>query len=339
MLAQAAVNARYRVLVIDLFSDQETEMIAEQVYLVADLSLQPVQRVVKQIRIKYQVTFVVYGSGLESQQKTLQWLSTCFQIAGNKVSVIEQLTDSHSFFNHLGLLAIPYPEISYRAPFVPEDYLIKSMNSTGGVGVSLCHREARMDEYYQKRITGQVGSVLFCVQTKCIKVIGFHRQWTRSKNDFVFSGIIREQILPPSVQQQVYQWVEKLVAHYGLQGLASLDFIWDSERCYFLEINPRPPASMMLYPELDLFSVQMDQSKINWTISNKIYALQIIYATQSCLIKPDFLWPSISYDRPKIKAKIRAGEPICSIMVSAVTNQQALSCLLEQQQIIENTIY
>jgi len=150
---------------------------------------------------------------------------------------------------------------------------------------------------------------------------------------------MREQILPLSAQQQVYQWVEKLVEHYDLQGLASLDFIWDGERCYFLEINARPPASMMLYPELDLFSIHIAKSKIDLTVSSKIYALQIIYATQTCLIKPHFLWSEMSYDRPKVKTKIKAGEPICSIMASAATKQQVLACLLEQQHIIENTIY
>jgi len=341
MLAQAAVSAKYRVLVVDLFSDQDTEQSAEQVYPVADLSLKSVQRVVKQIKISYKVAFVVYGSGLESQPKTLQWLSTCFLILGNKVEVIEQLTNLHSFFNRLDLLAIPYPDVSYRVPLISDDYLIKSMKSAGGAGVSFCNRKATMGEYYQKRIVGQVGSVLFCAQAKHVEVIGFHRQWTRAEHDFVFSGIIREQILPLSVQQQVHQWVEKLVAHYDLQGLVGLDFIWDGERCYFLEINARPPASMMLYPELDLFSAHTQRviSKISTAISHKIYALQIIYATQSCLIKPDFSWPKMSYDRPKATTKITKGEPICSIMASAATNQQALASLLEQQQIIENSIY
>ncbi len=339
MLAQAAVSAKYRVVVIDLFSDQETEQVAEHVYLVASLSLKFIQPVIKQIKTRYKIVFVVYGAGLENQQTTLQWLSRCFPVVGNQICVIERLTDTRIFFKDLDTLGIPYPKVSYCVPLAPKEYLIKSIKSAGGTGVSHCNRRAGTDEYYQKRITGQVGSVLFCAQAQYLNVIGFHRQWTRSKTDFVFSGVMREQILPQPIQQQVYQWIEKLAAYYSLRGLASLDFIWDGGRCYFLEINARPPASMMLYPELDLFSAHCAQSQIRGTISHKIYALQVIYATRPCLIKPNFSWPKMSYDRPKANTRITIGEPICSIMASATTNQHALASLLEQQHIIENTIY
>jgi len=135
----------------------------------------------------------------------------------------------------------------------------------------------------------------------------------------------------------VHNWLDKLVRVYGLKGLASLDFIWNGESCYFLEINPRPPASMMLYPELDLLSAHITGS-LTATVDNSMRALQIVYARQMHTIPAEIDWPVWSFDRPKPHSSIQVGEPICSIMAQEATAEQTLAQLLARQTHIENFI-
>jgi len=105
-----------------------------------------------------------------------------------------------------------------------------------------------------------------------------------------------------------------------------------------LEINLRPPASVMLYPELDLISAHISGQLSTNVKDSSIRAMQIIYAVQPSQVKSLVEWPEWSFDQPENNACIQAGQPICSIMAHAKTVQQALVQLLGRQKIIENTI-
>ena len=358
MLANAAKQAGYRPLVIDLFGDQDTTAIAEQFWRVDDLSLVSIRDIIPVVLSKYNVATLVYGSGMENQPETLAYLAQSFKILGNSPATCQQLNDKISFFKQLGKLSIRYPEVRFSLPQDKTGWLIKPRKNIGGLGISHCDRVATEDEYYQRFYTGQSGSVLFCSDGLNFDLIGWQRQWSRSAEDFSFSGIIRDCILPLEAQQEVLLWLTKLVAEYKLKGLASLDFIWNGQYCYLLEINPRPPASMMLYPELDLFTAHntgrlRDENSVipesnlsfdsiaasekQWNKS--IYALQIVYARQGCCIPKNIKWPEWSCDHPHIVGNIPANVPICSIIAQEKTVQLTLDSLLVRQQFIENNLY
>ncbi|NOQ63231.1 MAG: ATP-grasp domain-containing protein [Methyloprofundus sp.] len=339
MLAHAAKQAGYRPLVIDLFADQDTLKIAEQLWQVEQLSITAIQQAIIEIQAKYKVPCFVYGSGIENQPETLAYLVKHFTLIGNDASLCQQLSDKRSFFKQLSQLNIAYPEVQFHRPEDSQSWLIKPIHHAGGQGISDCNRTASINEYYQKFCTGQAASVLFCSDGKQFDVIGFQRQWTLAEDDFSFAGIIQDYIFPNEVQNEVLLWLTKLVANYQLKGLASLDFIWNGTQCYFLEINPRPPASMMLYPSLDLFTAHLTGKHTEKLKDKHIHALQILYAKQGCRIPKNMQWPAWSFDLPAFNSKIAAKQPICSIIARAKTTQQTLDVLLQQQQLIENHIY
>ncbi len=338
MLAQAAKQAGYASLVIDLYADQDTEALAEKVCRVDDLSLARVRITVESLAKVYAIKCVVYGSGLEFSPETLSWLAVNLQLKGNESVVLQQFSNKEHFFRQLKVLQICYPEVCFSKPRESSGWLLKSMQSAGGVGVRRADSDAGANEYYQRFCVGEVGSVLFCANGKQAQVIGFHRQWAAGRHDFTFAGIMRAPILPKRKQQQVQEWLERLVAHYQLQGLGSLDFIWDGRQCYFLELNARPPASMSLYPELDLFTAHLTGQVTILQPDTLVRGLQIVFARKRCHIK-QIQWPQWSYDRPKIQTEIMKGEPVCSIMAQGMTVQQLEESLLEKQQFIENNIY
>ena len=339
MLAHAAKKKGYRVLVIDLFADQDTLEIAEQLWQVEQLSITAIQQAIIEIQANYKVQCFVYGSGMENQPETLAYLVQYFTLIGNSASLCQKFSDKRSFFKQLSQLNIPYPAVKFQRPKDSKAWLIKPIYHAGGQGISRCNRAASTNEYYQKFCAGQAASVLFCSDGKQFDVIGFQRQWSLADDDFSFAGIVQDCLLPQKVQQEVLVWLATLVAHYPLKGLASLDFIWDGTQCYFLEINPRPPASMMLYPSLDLFTAHLTGKHKEKLKDNHIHALQILYAKQECSIPNSMKWPTWSFDLPTINSKIAAKQPICSIIARAKTTQQALDALRVQQQLIENTIY
>jgi len=338
MLAKLARKANYKVIVIDLFADQDTQAIAEQVCQVESLALSEVRNVVELLQLHFKVRLVLYGGGLEGQQSTLAWLAKNFQVAGNKPKVFEQFRDKKEFFSQLNKYNIQYPESRFSPPEDGLRWLIKPVDHVGGAGIKISSKGAGTNEYYQRFCLGQAGSVIFCADGQQAQVIGFHRQWPLSQNNFTFAGIIRDQILPENEQERVTGWLEKLVGYYHLQGLGSLDFIWDGQQCYFLEINLRPPASVMLYPELNLISAHISGVLPTQVKDSSIRAMQIIYAVQPSQVESLVEWPEWSLDRPEKKACIQAGQPICSIMAHGKTVQQTLVQLLGRQKIIENTI-
>jgi len=339
MLAQAANKAGYSPLVIDLFADEDTQEEALECVQVQDLSLLSVQTVIQNLLQQYNIQSVVYGSGMEGHLDTLSWVESVCVLSGNSAETLADMLNPRVFFPVLTQLKIPHPEVHFSLLEPSSCYLIKSPQQSGGLGIQRSDRGLLKDEYYQQYIGGESGAVLFYVSSdKAIQVIGFHRQWTVSPNDFSFLGIIKDSFLPKEAQKTVLSWLDKLVKHSAIKGLGSLDFIWDGERCYFLELNLRPSASMMLYPELDLLSAQITGIAPVILASEKVRGLQVLYAEFDCQIQLDFQWLNGCFDRPSRATRIKAGEPICSIMSAGSTIQETESQLQQYASIIKNNV-
>ncbi len=337
MLAQAAKNANFIPLVVDLFADQDTQDIAEKVIKVKNLSLPYLQVEVLKLQNEYAIQAVVYGSGLEDEIESLIWLETQYPIYGNSSAVNANYSDNKRLFQQLEQLNIPYPEVSFFVPDNTAVYLKKSSKSSGGQEVKFCTAELKGGEYYQRYKEGESGSVLFLAAKQGMQIIGFHRQWTVSAKDFSFAGIIKQNMLPEKEAEQVGVWLNELVGLYDFKGLGSLDFIWDGKQCYFLEINCRPPASMMLYPELDLFSAHISEAWVLKKVDSSIKGLQVIYAVEDCLIKSP-QWPKWSFDRPKNTTRIQSGQPICSIMADGKSVLQVEEMLQDRKIFLQNNV-
>lgn len=339
MLATMARSSGYMPLIIDLFADEDTETVAEKVWQVEDLSLPMVQQAIEDLLCNYKIQWLMYGSGLENHPETLEYLSHRYPIIGNDYAVIKQLNIKKIFFQQLDALEIDYPEVQFYAPDNRAAWLIKPMKHLGGLGIRYCDRQIKENEYYQKFFQGEAGSILFCADGEGFELIGFHRQWTIAQNNFTFAGIIKTVHLPEECQKTVCNWLHKLVKFYHLKGLASMDFLHKDNNCVFLEINPRPSVSIMLYPELDLLNAHITGHLTTPVVDKSIRALQIIYAQQACQIRAEFEWPWWSIDRPKCHTNIPANHPMCSIMAQGKTTEQTIAQLRARQTYIENIFF
>ncbi|PKO50109.1 MAG: hypothetical protein CVU28_13670, partial [Betaproteobacteria bacterium HGW-Betaproteobacteria-21] len=105
--------------------------------------------------------------------------------------------------------------------------------------------------HYQRLTPGRPMSVLFLADGRRSRVLGVNRQIVHhlGRQPFVFRGCIGPVPVQPVVRDALHGIVDALTADFGLRGLNGLDFLLDGKRLAVLELNPRLPASIALYPD------------------------------------------------------------------------------------------
>jgi predicted ATP-grasp superfamily ATP-dependent carboligase len=338
MLAQAAVNIGLNVFVIDCFADQDTQALATDLVQVTSLTIQSIYPAIK--RFKKNCYFCLYGSGFEAYPESLELLEQHFQVLGSSAKILRALQNKPLFFQGLQQLNIPYPEVFFKQPPPHKTYLIKPFASLGGDNIRFVSpvekkMPANASFYYQQYLKGEALSMLFVGDGTQAHVIGYQRQWT-CPHSFLFSGIMTQPNLKERHKKKLFHWVNQLTLHYHLLGLCSLDFMLYEDRCYVLEINARPPASMALY-DSRLLKIHLTacQSKLITAplFSQKAYwAYQIIYARRKIHFLKSLHWEKCYRDLPPLGRIILPNYPICSMIMSGNNPDSLLDNLQAKQE-------
>lgn len=346
MLAEAAVKAGLKPLVVDLYADLDTRGHAVAVRQIPSLAQEHIAPALEDLIGRFAVRHLIYGSGFENYPESLIYLDERLTILGNSPDVFIRLQNKVEFFSVLNALNIPYPQVAFEAPDDARNWLVKPMHGQGGLGIRRYdpnHRPAS-GGYWQKFQAGTPHSVLFLADGQQARVIGFNTQWTvglSEKREFIFSGLINDCDLPPEQKMLIADWLTKCVRAFGLKGLSSLDFINAGEKNHVLEINPRPSASMQLYDDLLIPHIAASRCVlIGYSLhATGFRAYQIVYAPHDLLIPGGFEWPEWTMDRPDAGIMCRTGQPICSIIAHQNGSRQVLEQLaIRQQQLINQTI-
>jgi len=344
MLAQSASKSGIRALVIDCFADFETQEMALESIKVDNLAVANVSVAISLLNKQYSIAYVVYGSGLECYQDTLKYLEQKFIVLGNSFDVFSLVQNKYSFFLRLNKLDIPYPEISFQAPKQKTDWLIKPLQGEGGIGIKRYAGDSNANGafFWQQFCQGTPSSVLFIANETEYQIIGFHKQYVTQINEdeFVFSGLINQPKMNEVIVHQLNEMLQKLVPEFSLKGFNSVDFIVNDNKCYVLEINARPSASLNLY-DFDFFSAQINsclgKGLLNSVGFLKAYqAYQIIFAETDIIINKHLIWPSWVSDIPWEDSIINTGMPICSIIAGGKNEQQVEDLLLVRQKQLKN---
>ena len=344
MLVQLAVWAGYTPIAIDCFADTDTQTLALDTVKVDSLGLPDMRIAVESVAELHGLTHVIYGSGFEGYMESLQFLQSQFVVLGNSVELMQLLQDKQAFFDQLEQLGICYPQSVLSKPFDDAEWLLKPMRGEGGVGISVFSRNDCADSkdvYWQRRLNGEVYSVLFVASQGQMKQLGFNRQWPvdAEAGDFVFSGICNHAELAPESRSLLTEWLEKLVGVYPLQGVGSLDFILHDQQCYLLEINARIPASAQLYGQSILtLHCQACAGVLGEIKPVEPLGYQVVFAAQDTVIPAGIVWPDWSIDRPADGAFIGKGRPVCSIIAGGIDADQVVKHLRHQKNIIEQLL-
>ena len=362
MLAQAAKNAGFKPLVIDLFADMDTQGYAEDCRQVKSLAEQDLAPAVDYFVERYAVSKVIYGSGFEGYPESLYYLNSRLVVLGNHPDAFARQLDKQVFFSTLDQLNIPHPEVVFSAPVdCSDDWLLKPMQGQGGAGIKRYHAGDIADNsiYWQRFQAGTPHSALFLADGQQLQVIGFNSQWSvrlSETQEFVFSGVINSCDLSDMHKAEITVWLKQMVPVFGLKGLNSLDFIHKDGCSYVLEINPRPSASMQLYDQ-DLLGRHIQACVEGQSVGrNSVVCLaawqgyhsvqyaikpllrptgyQIVYAEHDLVIPDQFEWPDWCMDLPKSGDMCRVEQPICSIIAHQKNSRSVVEQLRTKQQLI-----
>jgi len=128
-----------------------------------------------------------------------------------------------------------------------------------------------------------------------------------------------------------------LAGAFGLRGLFGVDFVWDGERAWTLEVNPRPTASLEAIEAaygVDVFAAHLrgcagELPRIDARRSGAA-GKAVLFAAEDLVIGDSLRWMERGVrDIPHPGERIAAGRPICTIVATAATPRDALASLEE----------
>ncbi len=328
-LARSAVRGGYQPLVLDSFADLDTCAFASRCVRVKTqqgrFDVDDVLRNVDSLTPPEGKIGFVYGAGLESAASLLEQLDSRLTVYGNSADVLATVNDPRAFFGLLDELSIPHPRVQFSLAEANDTWIVKRAGASGGWHVDRWKdtSDHPPGSYLQQRIDGQAMSAVFVADGFRAAVLGFNTLWTQqhhsTKSSFAYGGAINRAQLSLAQRCELARFVSDLARTLKLRGLNSVDFIKQDERCYVLELNPRPSATLALYDSdvaggllsWHLRSCRGRLTRMPQWRGCRVRAHSIVYAMCDLQIPHNLHWPMWSTDRPRPGTRIAHGEPVC----------------------------
>ena len=346
-LAQSAVNAGYRPLVVDFFGDQDTLDVAHDHVLLsgtlADGILEDaLLAALETLARRYSPVGVVCGSGFEDRPELLNGAAARWRLFGNRAAIVKRAKSPQSLSEICRRLEIPFPEFSLTKPEHPTNWLAKRVGGAGGGHIRPASQPPSRTAYYQRKVPGTPVSALFLADGTGATVIGFSTQWTlgTATKPYRYGGAVRPAVVAAEMVPLLSSTVDRVAGGTSLVGLNSVDFQVDGERFWLLDVNPRPGATLDIFepPGQSLFALHMAACAGNLsaapTYPAGAKAAAIIYADRDIASVPALEWPNWTADRPQPGISIRAGEPVCTVYGCDLSASVAKALTDERRQMV-----
>ena len=337
-LLASAIRGGYSAVVIDGFCDREVRKHAVSSTRVAlrkegGLDDDALAEAIKQTSKRYAKSLktLVFGSGIEGCETSLEVI---------RQSGIKQKGNQHEYrqYSKNKTLERSSGQIMSMPDNTPP-YLYKSVVGSGGVHIYRDddYQDIKPDYYRQSYLPLTGISHLFLADGNQIETVGFSVQW-HSKHDarhpFCYGGAISACFLDQSCIAQA----EAVAKKFDLIGLNNIDYLYDGSRLYFLELNPRPSATMTLYDEdyadgLLHAHIKACEGKglVRPSKVASVYrTFAIIYTDKAIKLPNDFEWPIEAKNVPMEDPAgyyFEKNAPICTLHVNADNTVDALTCL------------
>jgi uncharacterized protein len=257
-LAESARQAGWDVVALDLFGDLDTRRASRRWLRIgepADLAIDPqrLRTALAEASAEPGVVGWVAGSGFEADPSLL----ACGEphrlpLLGMDADAVAAVRDARRFFAVLDRHALPHPPTVFAPPVPAHGWLAKRAGGSGGWHI----RDAAAlgapspDTYWQRLQPGTPMSALFVADGRRARVVALNRLLVQpvGGHPHVYAGAIGP-IADAALHEAAERALEALVPAFALRGLGSLDFIAAHGRPWWLEVNPRPSASMLLHAQ------------------------------------------------------------------------------------------
>jgi predicted ATP-grasp superfamily ATP-dependent carboligase len=284
----------------------------------------------------------VAGSGFESHPEWLEAGARILPLWGTAGPDVRRVRDPLHFFECLRAHAIAHPPVCFAPPRAPGPWLHKNSGGCGGWHVRRgAEGRPGRGSYWQLERAGPALSATFVANGEDAALLGFNRQQAQAigERPFVFAGVVGP--VPPSdaMQRSIGDAVRTLARAFRVRGLASLDFVLHGERAEVIELNPRPPASLALYPRVGghgalqahLLACQQRVLPQVPAAYDGVRGVEIVFARRALQLDATRAariadWPG-AHDLPHAGATFGPGDPLCSLSARGVDAAQVQALL------------
>ncbi|HET9740941.1 MAG TPA: ATP-grasp domain-containing protein [Solirubrobacteraceae bacterium] len=284
---------------------------------------------------------VVYGASLENHPALVARLAERHALLGNPSSTVRAVRDPAQLGAALGDL--PYPRTTVTAPSSGR-WLRKPLRGGGGIRVRAWRGGAvPAGTFLQERIDGIACSAAAVGDGKDAVVLGLTEQLVGRRAFGVRGHRWCGNLVPPRMPAgellaQASAICSCLASAFALRGLFGVDFMWDGERAWTVEVNPRPTASLEAIDAahgVGVFDAHLrgcagELPRVDAERSGAA-GKAVLFATEDVVVGDSVHWLERGVrDVPHPGERIAAGRPICTVVTTAATPEDALAGLEEQ---------
>jgi len=335
MLADLAQRDGRRVVAFDLFGDLDLRRSAGRVVTGGGLTA------LVDAAVAEAPGAVVYGASFENHPALVARLAERHALLGNPPGTLRAVRDPAQL--GAALAGLRYPRTTVTAPFSGR-WLRKPLRGGGGIGV----REWRggalpAGTFLQERIDGVACSAAAVGNGREAVVLGLTEQLVGQGAFGVRGHRWCGNLVPPRIpsgelMDQARATCSRLAAAFALRGSFGVDFIWDGERAWTIEVNPRPTASLEAIEAA--YGVAVFDAHLRGCAGELPHiearrsgaaGKAVLFATEDVVVRDSAGWLERGVrDVPHPGERIAAGHPICTVVASAATPRDALASLGEQ---------
>ncbi len=263
VLAEAAARERLDAVALDLFGDRDTCRAASAWLPIGTpdtLQIDPValQAALESLARRGDVQGWVAGAGFEGRPELLEAGAERLPLLGTAGADVRRVRDPATFFGFLRARGFHFPAVRPLQADDARGWLTKDAGGCGGwhitratdAGPTADPMTDLRQPYQQREARGVPMSATFIADGRDAAVLGFNEQIVAplGTRPYVYRGVLGPVPVDSAVAREVEAAVRACTEAFALRGLASLDFLLDAGRVLVLEVNPRPPASLALYP-------------------------------------------------------------------------------------------
>src|SRR3954449_6726750 len=338
MLADLAMRAGHRVAVFDLFGDLDLRRNADRVVTRDGLTA------LVGAAAAEAPGAVVYGASFENRPALVQRLADRHTLLGNPPATLRAVRDPVRLGISLGDL--PYPRTTGTPPLSGR-WLRKPLRGGGGIRVHEWRGGAlQAGTFLQERVDGVACSAAAVGDGVDAVVLGLTEQLVGQRafgvRGYRWCGNLAPPRLSAGERKALLDHARAicscLAAAFALRGLFGVDLVWDGERAWTVEVNPRPTASLEAIEAangVNVFDahVRACAGELPRIESECVRAggKAVLFATEDVTVGDSAPWLERGVrDVPHPGERIAAGHPICTVVTTAATPQEALAGLEEQ---------
>ncbi len=338
MLAELAVRAGHDVVALDRFGDLDLQRLCPSVSVLRDLGGRGGMAALVDAAEKIPAPSVIYGAGLENRPDLVARLASGRRLLGCPRETIERVRDPAVLGASLRAAGLAYPW-TFGARDAPREaersrrWLRKPVRGGGGRGV----REWRggvlgRDDIVQEHISGLACSAAVVADGRSAVLLGVSEQLIGHRGLGARAYAWCGNVVPPRLEEverralavAAQATCTHLASAFELRGLFGVDLVWDGERAWVVEVNPRPTGSLECVEaahEVGVFTPHLEGCAGRLPpvapapIPRRAAGKVILFATRDVDVGDTHGWPARGIrDVPHPGERIAAGHPVCSLV-------------------------